>query len=125
MTDHLEDLIAKEANRQGIRINADGLRQATVDLAGSVLTGDGLIAIPSLGSISAADFVRSLHSQAPESFAPLNADTPAKPVDHTGSTLTQRYAAEIAANRGKRRIDASKFTGLTRQYIEENQGKKQ
>jgi hypothetical protein len=121
MTD-LEDLIVKEASRQGFKPNEAVVRQASIDLAGAVLTQQGLIQLPGRGSISPADYVRSLHSQMPAAFSTLADDKPIQSTGHSG--LTAAYITELAANRN-RRVDASKFSGLTRQYIEENQGKKQ
>jgi len=88
MTDHLETLILSEANRLGIQPNADAMRKAAVDLAGSVTTSDGLISIPGKGSISAGDFVRSLHAQMPEAFAKPPATKPS-------GNLTADMTAEV------------------------------
>lgn len=116
MTDHLESLILKEANRQGIQPNADAMRKAAIELAGAALTSDGLIHLPNIGAIAPADYIRSLRSQTPEAFSDLTHDAPVKSIGYTG--LTAKYTAEIAASRAKP-IDASKYTGLTRSYIEE------
>jgi hypothetical protein len=56
----LEFLILTEARRQGVKPNADAVRQAGIDLAGSALTEQGLILMPGKGAISPADYVRSL-----------------------------------------------------------------
>jgi hypothetical protein len=122
MIDHLETLIVSEANRLGIQPSAEAMQRAAIDLAGSVMTSDGLISIPGLGSISAGDFVRSLHGQMPEAFQALDAKS-AKPV----GSLTARMMREVEANRRKKspsedwqqvrgKYDAS---SLTARYMEE------
>ena len=83
---NLKDKFVAECRRLGYHPDQNAMQKAAIDLCGASLT-EGLIHLPNVGTISPADFVRSLRSQAPESFTPLNADTPAKPVDHTGSTL--------------------------------------
>ncbi|MGY2902944.1 hypothetical protein [Bradyrhizobium sp. URHC0002] len=124
MTDHLETLILSEANRLDIQPNADAMRKAAIDLAGSVMTSDGLISIPGLGSISAGDFVRSLHGQMPEAFQALDAKSPA--ARSTGN-LTRDMKAEIAANRRQRALPSdwlavrSKATGTTAQHLAERE----
>jgi hypothetical protein len=58
----------------------------------------------------------------PEAFTALTGDKPATSAGHhTG--LTREYASEIAAKRHKP-IDASRYSGLTRKFIEENQRRK-
>jgi hypothetical protein len=88
MTD-LEDLIVKEANRQGCAPNLEAIRQAGIDLAGATMTSQGLIHLPGRGSISPADFTRSLRHRMPESFGELNA----KPASNN---LTERMRALVA-----------------------------
>lgn len=116
MSDLLEDMILTEAHRQGIQPNVEAMRLAAVDLAGASLTAQNLIYLPGKGSISPADYVRSLHAQAPERFSNLG-DKPVQSTGHTG--LTARYIAELSASKRKP-IDASRFSGLTRRYLEEN-----
>lgn len=94
MTDNLEDLVLKEARRQGYQPNQHAMRQAAIDLAGSVMTG-GLIVIPGLGAISPADFTRSLRDRMPESFAGIDDKQPAK----SAGNMTESMRAEIAASR--------------------------
>jgi len=124
MTDHLETVILSEANRQGIQPNADAMRKAAVDLAGSVMTSDGLISIPGLGSISAGDFVRSLHGQMPESFAAVDSKTSAT---KSSGNMTADMKAEIAAGRRQRTLPSdwlavrSKATGTTAQHLAERE----
>jgi hypothetical protein len=121
MTDHLESLILTEARRQGIQPNADAVRKAAVDLAGASLTAQNLIHLPGKGSISPADFVRSLHNQTPESFTSID-DKPAKPAGN----LTESMRQEISASR-KQSIPAdwqsvrSRYSpdSLTARYMEE------
>lgn len=115
----LEDLIVKEANRQGRRANQDAILQAGVDLAGASLTSQGLINLPGRGCISPADFVRDLHSRMPEGFGSIDSEAPTA---KAAGTLTEGYRAEIAASRKQSRInesDLARYTGLTRKYMEE------
>ena len=121
MTDHLEDLIMTEARRQGYQLNAEAMRKAAVDLCGSNLTAQNLIHMPGKGSISPADFVRSLRIQMPEGFGSLDHEDQA---GQANGTLTERYRADIAASRKQARIsdaDLARFTGITRQHMEERQ----
>jgi hypothetical protein len=97
MTDHLEDLILAEARRQGYRPNAEAMRQAAIDLAGSTLNGQNLITMPGRGSISPADFVRSLRSLMPSAFSKVGE----KPSDDkpAGKTLTEFMREQIEGSR--------------------------
>lgn len=119
MSDHLESLILTEARRQNLRPNADAVRQAAIDLAGASLTPQKLIHLPGKGSISAADYIRSLRDQMPGGFGSIDSESPtAKPSD----SLTERYKTEIAASRKQSPIteaDLARYTGLTRKYMEE------
>ncbi|WP_065753000.1 hypothetical protein [Bradyrhizobium paxllaeri] len=124
MEDHLEDLILTEARRQGIQPNADAMRKAAIDLAGSVMTSDGLIALPGRGSITTADFVRSLQKQMPEAFGTLNEGKPAiKP----SGNLTADMKAELESSRRKQSMPAdwgsvrARYSpdSLTARYMEE------
>jgi hypothetical protein len=90
----LEFLILTEARRQGVKPNADAVRQAGIDLAGSALTEQGLILMPGKGAISPADFVRSLRNRLPEAFGSIDDKPAGKP-----AKLTERMRAEIAASR--------------------------
>jgi hypothetical protein len=103
MTDHLEDMVLMEARRQGYQPDQHAMRQSAIDLAGSVMTGDGLIAMPGRGSISPADFVRWLRNAMPMAFSALDDDklqaealSDGRPA---GGTLTDRMRAEVNANR--------------------------
>lgn len=121
MSDHLESLILTEARRRNLRPNADAVRQAAIDMAGARLTPQNLIHLPGKGSISPADYIRSLRDQMPEGFGSVDNETsPARAAD----TLTERYRAEIAASRKQGHItdaDLNRYSGLTRQYMEERQ----
>ncbi|MCW2225672.1 hypothetical protein M2232_009204 [Bradyrhizobium japonicum] len=122
MSDHLESLILTEARRQNLLPNADAVRQAAIDLAGASLTPQNLIHLPGKGSISPADYIRSLHDQMPEGFGSIDSES------HTSkpsNSLTERYKAEIAASRKQPRIteaDLARFSGITRQHLEERYG---
>lgn len=118
MTD-IEDLIASEAVRQGLKINAEGMRRAAIDIAGGTLTADRLIAMPGRGSISAADFVRSLRNAMPEGFAPVT-DKPATSDERrSGETLTAFMRRQVEAGRKQLQLPddweqvRSRYTGLT------------
>jgi hypothetical protein len=99
MTD-LEDRFVAECRRQGVQPDQHAMQKAAVDLCNASLTPEGLIRLP-IGTISPADFVRSLHSQTPESFAALDDKPPAiKP----SGNLTADMKAEIAATRRKQSV---------------------
>lgn len=119
MTDPFEALILTEANRLGLMPKAEAIRQAGIDLAGAELTCQGLISLPGKGSISPTDYVRSLHSQAPASFAAIADDKPdTKPAD----TLTEAMRREVAASRSRPRFtetDLARYSGMTRAHMEE------
>ncbi|UPK32145.1 hypothetical protein IVB18_28045 [Bradyrhizobium sp. 186] len=106
MTDDLEGLIVKEANRQGHQPNQDAIRQAGIDLAGAAMTSQGLIHMPGRGSISPADFVRSLRNTMPAAFSPVTDDKPATTSDErrSGETLTAHMRRLIEAGRKQTRM---------------------
>ncbi|MHC2841708.1 hypothetical protein [Bradyrhizobium diazoefficiens] len=113
----LESLILTEAHRQGCQPDQHAIRQASIDLAGAVLTSQGLIHLPGLGAISAADFTRSLRARMPEAFSTID-DKPQRPAGN----LTAAMMAEVAASRKQARItdaDLARFSGVTREHIEE------
>ncbi|MCK1578697.1 hypothetical protein IVB03_03625 [Bradyrhizobium sp. 168] len=123
MTD-LEDLIVKEASRQGRRANQDAVRQAGIDLAGATMTSQGLINLPGRGCIAPADFVRDLHNRIPEAFA-IVADEGTS--EATAGNLTERMRQEVAATRRERALPSdwlavrSKATGITAQHMAERE----
>ncbi|MCK1658542.1 hypothetical protein [Bradyrhizobium sp. 151] len=122
MSDHLESLILTEARRQNLQPNADAVRQAAIDLAGASLTSQNLIHLPGKGSISPADYIRSLRDQMPEGFGSIDNKAPSA---RDAGNLTERYRAEIAASRKQSRIteaDLARFSGVTRQHLEERYG---
>ncbi|MGO4712535.1 hypothetical protein [Bradyrhizobium sp. 2TAF24] len=122
MTD-IESLILAEARRQGYQPNADAVRQASIDLAGSVMTSDGLIAMPGRGSVSKADFVTSLRNHLPGAFLKVQ-DTPAASDERRpGETLTDFMRRRVEADRKRSVPDdwdevRSKVTGLTAQMMD-------
>lgn len=81
--------------KAGFQPNAGAVRSAAIELAGGVLTDQGLIVLPGKGSISPADFARSLRNQMPEAFGALSND--AKP----SGNLTADMRREIAARRNR------------------------
>ncbi len=118
MTD-IEDLILKEARRQGVMPNADAVRQAGIDLAGAVLTGDGLISLPGRGAISPADFTRSLRRAMPNGFVSI-ADRPATSDERrSGETMTDFMRRQVEAGRKQLQLPddweqvRSRYIGLT------------
>lgn len=115
----LEDRFVAECRRQGVQPDQHAMQKAAVSLCGACLTSDGLIHLPNVGSISPGDFVRSMRDQMPEGFGSIDRETP---TDIPAGSLTERYRAEIAANRKQSRIteaDLARYTGLTRKYMEE------
>jgi hypothetical protein len=124
MTD-LEDLVVKEATRLGCRVSQDAIRQAGIDLAGAAMTSQGLIHLPGRGSISPADFTRSLRQRMPACFSEIGAyKADAKPA----STLTEAMIREVEATRQARRLPddwqavRSKATGITAEHMAEREG---
>jgi hypothetical protein len=91
---NLEDLFVAECRKQGFQPNTDAMRQAAIDLAGSTLTDQGLIAMPRKGAISPKDFVCSLRGFMPTAFGSLSDDKSA-------GNMTTDMRREIAANRSR------------------------
>ena len=121
MADHLESMILTEARRLGFQPDQHAMQKAAVDLCGASLTSQGLIHLPNVGTISPADFVRSLRNQMPEGFGSIDNENPTA---KAAGTLTERYRAEITASRKHARItdaDLARYTGITRQHMEERQ----
>jgi hypothetical protein len=118
MTDAIEDAVVSAARAKGLSISSVAMTTVALDLAGSSIAGS-LITIPGKGSLAVADYLNDLRTRVPEGFTSL--DMPAdKPTDrHVG--LTAAYAREIAAGRNQPRLDPSKFTGVTREFIGERQ----
>jgi hypothetical protein len=99
MSDPIENLVMTETARQGVKPNAEAVQKAAIELAGATMVG-GLIYLPGRGTISPADFVRSLRASMPEAFGGLEDKHDTK----QSSNLTERYRAEIEATRSKRRL---------------------
>ncbi|WP_407155077.1 hypothetical protein [Bradyrhizobium sp. STM 3557] len=97
MTD-LESLVVEAAKQQGYGVTADAIRQAAADLAGAVLTPQGLIMLPGKGALAAADYARALRAAMPSAFRPLDTgrhgDRPSGNV-----TMTEQMRAAVAASR--------------------------
>lgn len=124
MTD-LEDLIVREANRQGCRANQDAIRQAGIDLAGANMTSQGLIHLPSRGCISPGDFVRDLHGRMPNAFSSLADEHKAEPTSNPDrQSVTEQHRQELTAIR-KQALPTdwlskrASVTGLTAEYMDE------
>jgi restriction endonuclease Mrr len=100
-TDAIEDLFVAECRRQGHQPGQNVMREAGITLAGSSLTAQGLVSLPSKGVISLSDLVRSLHSQMPESFSEISAD---KPGTQQAGNLTEAMRLEVAETRQARRL---------------------
>lgn len=92
MTMTLEDSLAAECDRQGIKPSPSKFREMLTEAIGR-LDSKGLIALPN-GTISIPDFVRSYGSDA-------KPDAAKSEQDHTPATgnLTESMRREIAANR--------------------------
>jgi hypothetical protein len=94
----LESLVVEAARKQGFGATADAVRQATVDLAGAVLTPQGLVMVPGKGALAPADYARALRAAIPTAFRPLDAarsdDRPANNLN-----LTEQMRAAVAASR--------------------------
>jgi hypothetical protein len=97
MTD-LEDLIVAEARKLGFAVSSDAVMQSAIDLAGAVLTPQGLLALPGKGTLAPADYARALRAAMPTAFKPLDADrseaTPA-------GNMTEWMCRQVAATRRK------------------------
>lgn len=123
MTDHLENLILSEAKRLGFEPNADAMRQAAIDLAGSALTSQNMIHMPGLGSIAPADFVRDLRSRMPGAFVGLDD----REAERKPGNLTSQMREEVAAGRRQRALPGdwsairSKVTGVSAAHMDERQ----
>jgi hypothetical protein len=123
MTDHLENLILSEAKRLGFQPNAEAMRQAAIDLAGSILTDHSMIHMPGVGSIAPADFVRDLRSRMPNSFASRAHEYETE----TTGNLTDAMRQEVAASRRQRALPTdwlalrSKATGITAEHMLERE----
>lgn len=105
MTD-IESLVMTEAHRQGFQPDQHAVRQAGVDLAGAVLTNQGLINMPGRGCISPADFVRSLRNTMPAAFTPVSDDKQTTATDErrSGETLTAHMTRLVEASRKPARM---------------------
>jgi hypothetical protein len=128
MTD-LENLILTEARKQGVKPNADAVMKASIDLAGAVLASDGLISLPGRGSISPADFTRSLRRAMPEGFTPVT-DKPATSDERrSGESMTDHMRRLVAAGRKRSFPDfweqlRARATGLTKACMDEIDAKR-
>ncbi|MEH2510174.1 hypothetical protein V1291_001528 [Nitrobacteraceae bacterium AZCC 1564] len=114
MMQELEDLFVAECRRQGCQPNSSAMMQMAIDLAGSLVSGDGTIRIVRNGenfSMRANDYVRSLRDSMPTAFENLT-EAKAK-----GLSLTERMRAEVEASRKGLPSDwrevRSRVTGLT------------
>ncbi|MCS3476269.1 hypothetical protein M2212_003115 [Bradyrhizobium elkanii] len=100
MTDEIEDGFVSECRRQGVQPGRSVMREAAVILAGSAMTDQGLISLPSKGVISLPDLVRSFRASMPGSFSEIGADKPDKQLGN----LTESMRQEIAATRQAPRL---------------------
>jgi hypothetical protein len=115
--DALEDMFVAECRRQGCQPSADVMRQVAVDLAGGVLTDQGLIVMPGKGAISPKDLVRSLRNFMPTAFGSLTGDKPL-------GNMTIDMRREIAASRKQPLPDdwdqvRSRMIGLSARMMDE------
>lgn len=114
---NLEDILASEIERQGVRASPDGFRQMLTECIGR-MNSVGFISLDS-GSISLPDYVRSCRSTRAELFESASA-----PVDKETGNLTEQMSREIADTRSRSlpsdwEAVRSRHTGLTRQYMNE------
>lgn len=102
----LESLIVSEARRQGHQPDRHAIMQAAIDLAGATMTNQGLINLPGRGSISPADFVRSLRHTMPAAFTPVSEDKQTTATDERrlGETLTAQMRRVVEASRKPARM---------------------
>lgn len=104
----LESLIVAEARRQGHQPDQHAVMQAGIDLAGATMTSQGLINMPGRGSISPADFVRSLRNTMPAAFTPVSVSgdraTTATEERRSGETLTAHMRRLVEASRKPARM---------------------
>ncbi|WP_316164542.1 MULTISPECIES: hypothetical protein [unclassified Bradyrhizobium] len=96
MSHGLESLVVDAARKQGFKPTADAVRQAVVDLAGAVLSDEGLIILPGKGALSPAHYAAALRAAMPAAFRPLDTDRPDVP---PAGNLTMQMRAAVAASR--------------------------
>jgi len=109
----IETIVVKAAASQGWQATAEAVRQATIDLAGSVISDQGLIVIPGKGAISPGDYATSLRTAMPTAFRPKTD----QPAETSEDNLTERYRAEIAATRRKSALP-SNFQEVRSRYAD-------
>lgn len=118
MQPNLEDLLATECDRQGLKVTPEGFRQMLIDVIGR-MTDQGLIALPA-GSITMSDFIRSYRQLHPEAF-----NSARNPIGKESGNLTQIMSSEIAQSRRNRSLPSDwdsvrkHHTGLTAQMMDE------
>jgi hypothetical protein len=93
----IEDIFVAEARKQGVHPNSDAMRHVAIQLAGSTMAGS-LIQIPGTGSISARDYVASIHRAMPEAFKSLHEI----PVTSPTGNMTTDMRREIDATRSSK-----------------------
>ena len=94
----IEDAFVSECRKQGLQPASGAMIAAAVDLAGSVMTDDGLMVLPGKGSLRPGDYVRTLRDRMPEAFGRLNDQSNDRPAGN----LTERMRVEVAAGRERR-----------------------
>lgn len=118
--DPVEDAFIAACRTQGFSPTSSAMRHAAIVLAGANLAG-GMIQIPNMGTISAADLAKSIRAEMPEAFAELTATT-----DRPASgNLTERMRAEVAATMTREALPSDwdevrrTKTGLTAAFMAE------
>ncbi|WP_316174121.1 MULTISPECIES: hypothetical protein [unclassified Bradyrhizobium] len=112
MTD-LESLVVEAAKKQGYGATADAIRQAAVDLAGAVLTPQGLIMVPGKGALAPADYARALLEAMPTAFKPLDAR---QPDDRPSGNVTMTEQMRSAVTASRRQALPGDFNAVRERY---------
>lgn len=121
MSQDLEELVAAEARRMGLKPLAGAVRRAGADLAGSQLTSEGLISMPNIGVISPRDFVNSLARAIPDQFEPIEKAAQRRP----NETMTEHMRRQIQENRMPKPLPSdfemirNRSTGLTKLMMDQ------
>jgi hypothetical protein len=121
MTNDIEDSFVAACRQLGFQPDANAMRRAGTDLAGSAMA-EGSIVMPDKRSISPTDFAKSLKAAMPESFAAI-ADKPATSGERrSDESMTDYMRRELAASRTRLPADfearRQRSTGLTRVMLD-------
>lgn len=111
---NLEDILAAEIERQGIRATPEGFRKMLTEVIGRI--DNGFVKLE-IGSISVPDYVRSVRQHNPEFFA-------SEACGKSTGNLTEAMRQEIAESRSRGLPSdwasvREHMTGLTAQMMDE------